>query len=46
MSIDRRIVEEDVGYIYIYVYIGILLSYKNLNKAICSNIDGPRGDHT
>ena len=31
----------------LYVHNGILLSHKKeLNNAICSNVDGPRDDHT
>ena len=31
----------------LYVHSGILLSHKKeLNNAICSNVDGPRDDHT
>ena len=35
--------EEDV----VYTYNGILLSHKKeRNNAICSNMDGPRDDHS
>ena len=43
MSIDRGMDKEDI----IHIYNGILLShYKELNNAICSNIDGPGDYHT
>ena len=41
MSIDRG-VNKDV----VYVYNGILLSYKKWNNAICSNMDGHRYYYT
>ena len=31
---------------YIYTHKGILLSQKEGSNAICSNMDGPRDDHT
>ena len=42
MPTDRGIDKEDV----VHIYNGILLSHKKLNNAICSNMDGPRDDHT
>ena len=43
MSIDRGMAKEDV----VHIYSGILLSHKKeLNNAICSNMDGPRDYHT
>ena len=43
MSTDRWMDKEDV----IYIHNGILLSHKKeWNKAICSNMDGPRDYHT
>ena len=43
MSIDRWMDEEDVA----HVYSGILLSHKKeWNITICSNMNGPRDDHT
>ena len=43
MSIDRRIDKEDV----VHVYKGIPLNHKKeQNNAICSNMGGPRDDHT
>ena len=43
MSTDRRIDKEDV----VHIYNGILLSpKKELNDAICSDMDGPRDCHT
>ena len=43
MSIDRGMDKEVV----VLIYNGILLSpYKEWNQAICSNMDGPRDDHT
>ena len=43
MSIDGRMDKEDV----VHIYNGILLSHKKeWNNAICSNIDGPRDDHS
>ena len=43
MSIDRRMDKEDV----VYVYNVILLSRKKeWNNVICSNMDGPRDNHT
>ena len=43
MSIDRGMGKKDV----VHVYEGILLSHKKeWNNAICSNIDGPRDEHT
>ena len=39
--------KDDILYIYIYICNGILLSHKKeWNNAICSNMDGPRDDHT
>ena len=39
--------KEDVIYIHIYIYNGILLSHKKeWNNATCSNMDGPRDYHT
>ena len=47
MSTDRGMDKEDVIYIYIYIYNGILFSHKKeQNNAICSNMDGPRDFHT
>ena len=43
MSIDRWMDKEDV----VHIYNGILLShYKERDKAICSNMDGPGDYHT
>ena len=43
MSIDRWIDKGDV----LYKYNGILLNHKKeWNNVICSNMDGPRDDHT
>ena len=43
MSISRGMTKEDVA----YIYNGILLShYKELNNAICSNMDARRDYHT
>ena len=42
MSINCWIDKEDV----VCIYNGILLSHKNKNIAICSNMDGPRDSHT
>ena len=43
MFIDRGMDKEDV----VHIYNGILLSHKKeQNNAICSNMDGPRDDHT
>ena len=43
MSIERWMDKEDV----VHIYNGILLSHnKGWNNAICSNMDGPRDDHT
>ena len=43
MSIDKWMDTEDV----VHIYNGILLSHKKeWNNAICSNMDGPRDDHT
>ena len=43
MSINRWIDKEDV----LSLYKGILLNYeKEYNNATCSNMDGPRDDHT
>ena len=43
MSTDRRMDKEDL----VHIYSGILLSHKKEWKnAICSNVDGPRDDHT
>ena len=43
MSTDRGMNKEDV----VHIYNGILLSHKKeLNNAICSNMDGPRDYHT
>ena len=40
---DRGVDKEDV----VYIYSGILLSQKQEGKnAICSNMDGPRDEHT
>ena len=42
MSVNREMNKEDV----VHIYNGILLGHnKEWNNAICSNIDGPRGDH-
>ena len=52
MSINRGVDKEDVGgvcvcvCVYIYIYNVILLSHnKEQNKAICSNMNGPRDCH-
>ena len=43
MSIDRGMDKEDT----VHIYNGILLSHKKeWNNAICSNMHGPRDDHT
>ena len=43
MSINRGMDKEDV----MHIYNGVLLSHrKELNNAICSNMDGPRDYHT
>ena len=43
MSIDRWMFKEDV----VCIYSEILLSHKKeINNAICSNMDGPRDYHT
>ena len=43
MSIKQRIDKEDV----VHIYNGILHSHKKeQNNAICSDVDGPRDDHT
>ena len=43
MSINRGMDKKDV----VHIYNGILLSHKKeLNNAICSNMDGPRDCHT
>ena len=43
MSISRGMDKEDV----MHIYNGVLLSHrKELNNAICSNMDGPRDYHT
>ena len=43
MSIDRGMDKEDV----VHIYNGILFSHKKeWNNATCSNMDGPRDDHT
>ena len=43
MSINRRIDKEDM----VHIYTGILLSHwKELNNAICSNMEGHRDSHT
>ena len=43
MPIDRWMDTEDV----VHIYNGVLLSHKKEWKnAICSNMDGPRDDHT
>ena len=46
MSMEGWMNKEDVVHIY-NIYNGILLSHeKEQNNAICSNVDGPRDDHT
>ena len=43
MPINRQMDKEDV----VHLHNGILLSHKKeLNNAICSNLDGPRDYHT
>ena len=43
MSINSRMDKEEV----LYIQNGILLSNKKeWNNVICSNVDGPRNDHT
>ena len=42
MSIDRWMGKEDL----VYIYNGILLSHKEWNNAMCSNMDRPRDYHT
>ena len=43
MSINRGLDKEDV----VHIYRGIILSCeKELNNAICSNVDGPKDNHT
>ena len=43
MSVDRGMDKEDVT----HIYNGILLSHKKKwINTICSNMDGPRDDHT
>ena len=42
VSINRGVEKEDA----VHIYNGILLSHKNEIKAICSNMDGCRDDHT
>ena len=42
MSIDIGMDKEDM----VPIYNGILVIKKEWNNAICSNMDGPRDDHT
>ena len=43
MSINRGVDKEDV----VHMYNGILLSHeKQWNNVVCSNMNGPRGNHT
>ena len=47
MYIDRQMDKEEVACIYVYMYIGILLSHKKeWNNAIYNNVDEPRDNHT
>ena len=46
MSSNRWMDKEDVVYTHTHTHSGILLSHKKeLNNAICSNMDGPRDYH-
>ena len=43
MSVNRGMDKEDM----VHTHNGVLLSHKKeWNAAICSNMDGPRDDHT
>ena len=42
MSINKGMDKEDI----VHIYNGILLSHRKSKVIICSNMDGPRNDHT
>ena len=47
MSIDRWVNREDVIYIYMNIWNGVLVNHKKeWNNAICNNMDGHRDYHT